>query len=260
MGTVITLCTDFGTRDGYVAAMKGVILSLAPDAQLVDITHEVTPQAVREAAFVLASAYGYFPPGTVHLVVVDPGVGSDRRLLAVRAGPYYFVAPDNGVLSLALRAQGACEAIALTRSAYWRAEVSRTFHGRDILAPVAAHLANGVPLAALGEPLREWVQLAWPAPERRGQAIVGHVLHIDRFGNLVTDIPAAMLGARADWRVAVGRVRADGLRPTYASVGRGEPLALIGSHGYLEVAVREGSAAELAGAKVGDAVQVEGAQ
>ncbi len=258
MRAVITLCTDFGTRDGYVAAMKGVILSLAPGAQLVDITHEVPPQAVREAAFVLASAYGYFPPGTVHLVVVDPGVGSDRRLLAVRAGYYYFVAPDNGVLSLVLRAQATFEAVALTRRAYWREEVSHTFHGRDILAPVAAHLANGVPLSALGEPLREPVQLAWPAPERRGQTIIGHVLHIDRFGNLVTDIPAAMLFARTDWRVVVGRVRAAGIRPTYASVGRGEPLALIGSHGYLEVAVREGSAEKMAGAKVGDVVHVEG--
>lgn len=260
MGTIITLCTDFGTRDGYVAAMKGVILSLAPGAQLIDITHEVTPQAVREAAFVLASAYGYFPPGTVHLVVVDPGVGSDRRLLAVRAGHYYFVAPDNGVLSLVLRAQAAFEAIALTRQIFWREEVSHTFHGRDVLAPVAAHLANGAPLSALGEPLRELVQLPWPAPERRGRTIIGHVLHIDRFGSLVTDIPAAMLSARADWRVAAGRVRAAGILPTYASVGRGEPLALIGSHGYLEVAVREGSAAELAGVKAGDVVYVEGAR
>jgi hypothetical protein len=256
MPNVITLCTDFGLHDGYVAAMKGVMLSIAPDVRLVDITHKITPQSVREGAFVLRSAYGFYPSETVHLVVVDPGVGSERRAVAVRAGKHLFVAPDNGVLAYVLRREDEAEVVSLTNRAYWREEISETFHGRDIFAPVAAHLARGVPLRDLGEPIEELVQLVLPVPEKRHDgSIIGYVIHVDGFGNVVTDIPACML-REGEWRVLTEEARIARLSSTYASVARGELLALIGSHDFLEVAVREGSAARVAHLSVGDTVEV----
>ncbi|MEA3407860.1 MAG: SAM-dependent chlorinase/fluorinase [Chloroflexota bacterium] len=256
MPGIITLCTDFGLRDGYVAAMKGVILSIAPRARLVDISHDIAPQCVREAAFVLRSTYAFFPPGTIHLVVVDPGVGSERRAVAVRAGKHFFVAPDNGVLEYVLRQEEGIEAVSLTNATYWRGEVSATFHGRDIFAPVAAHLARGVPLRDLGERVEDLVHAELPIPERRGDGtIIGHVLYIDGFGNVVTDLPASMLRGY-NWRVTAGEKQIIGLSPTYASAAKGELIALIGSHGFLEIAVREGSAAYIAHLSVGDIIQV----
>lgn len=253
MSKIITLCTDFGLRDGYVAAMKGIILSIAPEVRLVDISHDIAPQSVREGAFVLRSAYAFFPPGTIHLVVVDPGVGSERRAVAVRTGEHLFVVPDNGVLGYVLRREKEMEAISLTDPAYWRKEVSETFHGRDIFAPVAAHLARGVGLDDVGEPLEKLVQLDLPVPERQDDgSIVGHVIHVDGFGNVVTDIPASMLGGDDRWQVTAGEKRIIGLSSTYASAAKGDLIALIGSHGFLEVAVREGSAAHIAHLAVGD--------
>jgi len=258
VATIITLCTDFGTTDGYVAAMKGIILSIAPEARLVDITHNVPGHSVAEAAFVLHSACPWFPPGTIHLVVVDPGVGGGRRELAVRSSGHCFVAPDNGVLTYVLDRQEPVEAVALTQSAYWRAEVSHTFHGRDIFAPVAAHLANGVPLSALGDPVTDLVRLQIPAPSvREDGVIVGQVIRADHFGNLVTNIPASMLSERHHWCIAVGRVAIRGLVATYSSVGPGDALALVGSHGNLEIAVREANAAHALGVNVGAQVLVE---
>jgi S-adenosylmethionine hydrolase len=258
MGTIITLCTDFGTRDGYVGAMKGVLLSIAPQATLVDIAHDIPRQSVAEGAFTLATACGYFPEGTIHLVVVDPGVGSARRPVAVRTRRHFFVAPDNGVLTYALRDQEPLEIVHLTRREYWRSEISHTFHGRDIFSPVAAHLANGVPLEELGEPTQDMVQLPLPAPVQTDDgAIRGHVIHVDTFGNLITDIPAQMLAHRQASRVIVGQAHIREIATTYAAVEPGHLLALIGSHGYLEVAVREGSAAQVAAAGVGAPVIVE---
>lgn len=265
MGTIISLCTDFGTADGYVAAMKGVILSIAPEVTLVDISHQVARQSAAEGAFVLYSAFPWFPPGTVHLVVVDPGVGSGRRGLAVHCQEHFFVAPDNGLLSYVLGHREPFEAVALTQRAYWRARVSRTFHGRDVFAPVAAHLANGVPLSALGDPVTEVVRLELAAARAQEDgSIVGQVIHVDRFGNLVTNIPVQMLSAREHWRVTVGQVTiggpAGGLAvsaTTYSSVGVGDTLALVGGHGNLEIAVREGSAARLLGVAIGERVLVE---
>ncbi len=256
MSSIITLCTDFGLRDGYVAAMKGVILSIAPGTRLVDISHDIAPQSIREGAFILRSAYTFFPMGTIHLVVIDPGVGSERRAVAMRAGEHFFVAPDNGVLEYVLRREQEIEAVSLTDPTYWREKVSDTFHGRDIFAPVAAHLARGVPLDDVGEPLRELAQLELPVPERRGaETICGHVIHVDGFGNVVTDIPASMLQRDVRWRVVAGEERIGGLSSTYASAARGELMALIGSHGFLEIAVREGSAARIAHLAVGDTVR-----
>lgn len=253
---IITLCTDFGLRDGYVAAMKGVMLSIAPGVRLVDISHNVAPQSVREGAFVLYSAYRFFSPGTVHLVVVDPGVGSERRAVAVRVGEHLFVAPDNGILGYVLREENEVEAVSLTDPTYWRGEVSETFHGRDIFAPVAAHLAQGVALGDMGEPLEKLVQLDLPVARRQDDgSIIGHVIHIDGFGNVVTDIPADMLQDRDRWQVMAGKERIIGLSSTYASAAKGDLVALIGSHGFLEIAVREGSAARIAHLHVGDTVR-----
>ncbi len=258
MAKIITLCTDFGPSDGYVAAMKGVILSLAPEAVLVDISHEITRQSVREGAFVLDSTHRFFPPGTLHLVVIDPGVGGERRAVAVRTEHYMFVAPDNGVLTYALREAKVLEAVALTNRAYWRSSrISDTFHGRDLFAPASAHLINGVPLADLGPPISDLVHLDHPTPTQTEDGrIRGHVIHVDHFGNLVTDIPAALPPPRKT-QVVLGSARIKGLRSSYASVARGEYLALIGSDGTLEIAVREGNAAQALEADVGDEVWIE---
>ena len=265
MAAIVTLCTDFGTADSYVAAMKGVILTIAPQATLVDISHDVARHSVAEAAFVLRSAFDCFPPGTVHLVIVDPGVGSARRGIAVRCGNHRFVAPDNGVLSYVLGGPEPFEAVALTQSAYWRAEVSHTFHGRDVFAPVAAHLANGVPLSALGPPVTDPVRLDLATPSvREDGLIVGQVIHVDHFGNLVTNIPASALSRGQPRSISVGQVTIAGLAAgpavcatTYSSVCVGQLLALVGSHGYLEIAVREGSAAHAACVGIGAQVLVE---
>lgn len=257
MGPVITLCTDFGTGDGYVAAMKGVILSIAPRARLVDISHDVARQSVAAGAFVLRAACHHFPPGTVHLAVIDPEVGGPRRALAVRTARHRFVAPDNGLLSYVLRDDPPLEAVALTREAYWREEISRTFHGRDIFAPAAAHLANGVPLSDLGEPAGDlvWLDVSTPTLRKDG-SILGHVIHVDHYGNIITDIPARRLAPREDWRIVVGKATVAGLSATYIDAKPGQLLALIGSHGNLEVAIREGDAARLAGIQVGAEVWV----
>ncbi len=246
---VITLTTDFGLEDAYVAAMKGVILTICPQATLVDVSHEVRPQAVRQAAYLLSTVVPYFPPGTVHLVVVDPGVGTQRRAIAVQTGRATYVAPDNGVLEMALAGDEALSAVELAEGHYRLPEVSATFHGRDVFAPAAAHLACGRSLAEMGPavPLAEVYRLA---PARQPE-----VLHVDRFGNLITSyrVPAG----QARLAVTVGGVRLAGPARTYADVEPGELLAYVGSSGYLEIAVREGSAAQRLGAGPGTPVQVQ---
>ncbi|MBN1400698.1 MAG: SAM-dependent chlorinase/fluorinase [Anaerolineae bacterium] len=255
---IITLCTDFGLRDGYVAAMKGVILSIAPQATLVDISHGIAAHNLLQGAYVLASACPFFPEGTVHLVVIDPGVGSGRRAVAVRTAQHTFVAPDNGVLNLALKGKEILQAVCLTAQAYWRTtQASSTFHGRDIFAPVAAHLARGVALEALGDPLDQLQALTPPQVVLDPQGgLIGHVVHIDHFGNLITDIPAARLLGRRDWQVEAGAACIQGLEETYARVSPGQLLALVGSHECLEIAVREGNAAERLKLNVGAEVHV----
>jgi S-adenosylmethionine hydrolase len=276
--SIITLTTDFGTADGYVGTMKGVILGINPQARLIDISHHVVPQVIRQAAYILWTAVRYFPAGTVHLVVVDPGVGSARRPIAVQTPTAFFVGPDNGVFSLVLSNQqladsrwqiadhclsaisyqlSAITVVHLTNPRYWRPEVSHTFHGRDIFAPVAAHLSRGVALAELGEPIDDPVILPVLRPERRGDgSLTGHVLHTDRFGNVITDIPAQLLLEPDRWVVEVAGRRIVGLRPTYAAVEPGGLVALVGSDGLLEIAVREGNAAQVLGVKVGDPVVI----
>jgi len=264
---LITLTTDFGLEDAYVGVMKGVILGINPAASIVDLCHAVPPQDVRAAAFLLHTAWRYFPPGTIHVVVVDPGVGSQRRAIAVDVGAATFVAPDNGVLSYVLAKVKEARAVHLTNQRYWLPKVSATFHGRDIFAPVAAHLSLGVPLAELGEPLSlgELVTFPLPRPERqacterseRGNGNwVGHVVHVDHFGNLVTDLEAEAIGDTQAVVIEVGGRRIVGVRRTYADGTPGEPMALIGSSGRLEIAVPGGQAARRLKAQIGDQVRL----
>ena len=271
MPRLVTLTTDFGLQDGYVAAMKGVLLSRAPGVQLVDVTHAVAPQDVGEAAYVLLQAAPYFPDGTVHLAVVDPGVGTDRRAVAARfAGPsgaHYFVGPDNGLLSLLLAgspyAPDALQAVHVLDAAdRWRtAAPSRTFHGRDIFAAAAAHLAAGGDLAALGTALdpAELHPMRWAQPTADEQGVRGWVVHVDRFGNCTTNIARETLDEHRDGRTVrcyVGAAAMDGVRQTYADVDTGEPLLLFGSDGFLEIGVNMGNAAELLSIRKGSAVDV----
>lgn len=255
---VVTLTSDFGQADWYVGAMKGVILSIAPDVILVDISHDIRPHDIRQAAFILYAAVPCFPPGSIHLVVVDPGVGSARRPVAVRTDQAHFVAPDNGVLShvLAVAQDPPAMAVVLNNPHFHRQPVSRTFHGRDIFAPAAAHLARGLPLENLGDPIADLVTFPVPAPlPRPGGGWQGHVLHIDRFGNLILDVREEDLGAADRVVIEVAGRRITGLSRTYAEAAPGELLAYVGStRGHLEVALREGNAAESLGLAVGDGV------
>ncbi len=268
---IITLTTDFGVSDAYVGALKGVILSLNPAATIVDITHEVQPQQVVQGAFILGSASPYFPEGTIHLAVVDPSVGTERRGLVLATPRAVFVGPDNGLLSAALPddARQAApvpgqaspvslpegyRAVAITRREYMRESVSSTFHGRDVFAPVAAHLSLGVAPEEFGEAVT--FVLAFPpfrARRRPDGSLQGRVLHIDRFGNLVTDVCGEDLPT-GDVQVEIGGRVLRGLRHTYA--GAEGLTALIGSSGHLEIALPNGSAAASLGAHVGDPVVV----
>ena len=251
----ITLLTDFGTADGYVAAMKGVIADICPDAVMDDASHDLRQGDVEAAAWALAAYWRLYPAGTVHLIVVDPGVGSDRRALAVQADGRFLVAPDNGLLTPVLDAAERVEAMhALESVEHRRAQVSQTFHGRDVFAPAAAHLAAGLPIERLGAAVQEPVRLEFSSPVVSEGVVLGRVVHVDRFGNLVTDIPADRLPPGATVHVAGRSVGA--VRGTYADVERGLPLALIGSSGQLEIAVRDGNAAGVLGVGKGTGVKV----
>jgi S-adenosyl-L-methionine hydrolase (adenosine-forming) len=256
---IVTLLSDFGLADTYVGQVKGAVLRVAPGVALVDLTHAVPPQDVRAGAFLLWTAVEAFPAGTLHLAVVDPGVGSARRAIAARAARGdHLVGPDNGLLVPALeRLGGVVAAVELTEPAYWGGRASATFHGRDIFGPVVGHLAAGVPLARLGPPVAELSRpFALPAWRRDGARLVGEVLHVDGYGNLVTSIPAGVLPPR--FRVRTGRhAIADAPHPHYQAVPAGCLLALVGSAGLLEVAAREASAAAITGAGRGHPVAVD---
>lgn len=256
---IVTLTTDFGQSDSYVGTMKGVILGLCPEATLVDICHEIRPQAVRQAAYVLSTATPYFPPGTVHLVVVDPGVGSERRPLVVQSEQALYVAPDNGVLSLGLRQDPAHLAIHLTEPAYRLSRISATFHGRDIFAPAAAHLACGSDPSQMGTPIPlsdlHTLPTLEPEPQADGTWL-GEILHIDRFGNLITNFQVPE--SQVPFAVVVAEQRIERLSRTFADVAPGALVAYVGSSDYLEIAIREGNAAHWLGLVVGDPVQVVG--
>lgn len=247
---VIALLTDFGTRDHYAGTMKGVALGICPDATLVDITHEIPPHDVLSGALELAAAYKHFPAGTVFLVVVDPGVGSQRRGIAAESGGYRFVGPDNGVLSLALKDSPPKRVVELTERRYARPSVSRTFEGRDRFAPAAAWLAKGLELTGLGRTLTSWHSLMVPEPAVNGDRISGEVMRVDRFGNLVTNIDHRSFDRLAGGgaiEIAAGTHVVGKVVATYAEAEPGSVCALFGSTDHLEIAVNGGSAAERLG-------------
>lgn len=259
----ITLTTDFGHSDGYVAAMKGVLLGICPEAAIVDVSHEIPPQSIAQGAFILSTIVPYFRPGAIHIAVVDPGVGSTRRAVAVRSARATYVAPDNGLLSLALSADPPREAVHLRPERGWAGPgpISPTFHGRDLFAPAAAHLACGAGLDELGEALAvdSLAKLAGLEPDARRQADgawLGQVLHVDRFGNLITSLRPEREPGRRTYAVQVASASLTGLQPAFSAVQPGELLAYVGSSGYLEIAVRDGSAAARLGAGVGAPVRM----
>ena len=266
---IITLTTDFGTSDSYVAAVKGVILGINPHVTIVDISHSIEPRNIRQAAFVFSTAYPYFPSDTVHLIVVDPGVGGSRRAIILETDTAIFVAPDNGVLSYVTQAStkkrisksglmklpSEMEAFEITNPRYWHQPVSSTFHGRDIFAPVAAHVSLGAPLNNLGQLITS-IRVFPPDRPRldpKGD-LIGHVLHIDYFGNVITDITSQDLPS-GKFIIQVAGHKITSLSPSYEQAQG--LLAIIGGSGHLEIAVRNGNAARLLGSKVGDELCLE---
>ncbi len=256
---VITLTTDFGPGSGYVAQMKGVIFSINPAVTVVDISHDVAPQDIRQAALLLDDAGRWFPPGSIHVAVIDPGVGTERAIVLAQVDSQWYIAPDNGLLSLVVRRSPARHVVAVTNAEFWLPQVSATFHGRDVMAPVAAHLSRGVPPGSFGPAHDELISLDWPAARRAAGHLQGEVITLDTFGNAVTNITAEMLGAIPDRAAARVQVQGDeitGLSRTYGDAAGGAPLALVGSSGRLEIAIAGGSAAAKWNLRIGDAVHV----
>ncbi len=262
---VITLLTDFGLSDPYIGIMKGVILSFAPQASIVDISHYIDPQDVQAAAYLMDSAYPYFPEKTVHVVVVDPGVGGGRKIIAAEAGGHYFLAPDNGILTKVFGRGEVKTLVCVENPEYFIQPVSRTFHGRDIFAPVAAHMATGRPLTEFGPTvsLADLIYLDLPLPYiKKSGELVGEVITGDRFGNLITNIDQqvlSQLGSSADRSnlfIHIGTYLINGLSASYQDVPPGGLLAIIGSRGYLEISVNTGDARSYCGIEKGAPVRV----
>lgn len=251
MSGIITLTTDFGTRDGFVAQMKGVISQIDPTAALVDVTHDIEPFSVLEGALVLKGLAGYFPRGVIHLAVVDPGVGSGRRGIVLKAEGRLYVGPDNGLFSLILSAVLSWEAREIQNLAYMLPNPHPTFHGRDVFAPVSAHLSVGQSFEDVGPVVYDPVTFRLPEPEINNQYIQGEVIYIDRFGNLTTNIESGMLN-RAIRSVQVGNTIIRGLNRFFGEAPEGHPLALINSFGFLEIAVNRGNAAGDLGIRKGE--------
>jgi hypothetical protein len=261
MSTIVTLTSDFGTKDAFAGSMKGVILKINPEAQLVDLTHEIGPQDVWEAAFALKTAYTYFPKGTVHLAVVDPGVGSNRRAIIVVTEGYYFVGPDNGIFSLIYKDADRLRVHHITASHYFLPNPGPTFHGRDVFAPVASWLSKGIPSGNFGEEIEDYVKLNVPVPKTGPQGLEGHIIHIDRFGNLITnitykDFQALMPEGPMPVAVTVGGKEIRGLKKFYAEAAPGEPSAIFNSSGYLEIFLFKQNARTGLSLKRGEAVKL----
>jgi S-adenosylmethionine hydrolase len=253
---VITLTTDFGTSDWFVGTMKGVMLKIHPRARIVDLTHEIAPGNIRAGAFALAASAPYFPNGTVHVAVVDPGVGGARRAIAIRTRRYVFIGPDNGVLSLAAANEEVRSVRVLQNEGLFLKHISRTFHGRDIFAPVAAHLSQGTGFRKLGARAGSYVQVDWPQPFVDADGVRGEVVYLDRFGNAITNIPADAVPAGDRVEVWMKRTQVGTLESSYESVPAGAPVAVVGSTGFVEVAVNTGSAARVLALKPGDPIRV----
>jgi S-adenosyl-L-methionine hydrolase (adenosine-forming) len=276
MNSIITLTTDFGLCDGYVASLKGVILGINPEVNMVDICHTIEPQNINQAAFILSTAAKYFPPKTVHLVVIDPGVGTSRPAIILKTPHGCFVTPDNGSLSYVMEqylsepvqikrpvsiVKGIkpgidLEAVKITNPRFWRTDVSSTFHGRDIFAPVAAALSLGIQPVEFGEPVTSVEMFPLPKPDKnRDGSLTGHIIYIDKFGNLITNIRSEDIAVnKKPVNVRIGAERIVGLSKTYAD--RSGLLAYMGSNGHLEIALRGGSAASILDAKIGDEIKL----
>jgi len=257
---IVTLTSDFGSGSSYVAQMKGVLLSRNTDLSLIDISHSIAPQNIRDGALLLADACPRFPADTIHLVVVDPGVGTERRIVYARIGRQRFIAPDNGVLTLLAQCNSPTQLVNVTKRLYFLPEVSCTFHGRDIMAPVAAHLSLGLNPQLLGQPLESLVMLPFPQPFTDDRQITGQVLHIDAFGNLITNITSVELSAipekTGSIMVTCKSATTSGMVASYGQRPPGAVVALLGSSGRLEVAVVNGSAELALSASVDDPVRV----
>jgi S-adenosyl-L-methionine hydrolase (adenosine-forming) len=259
---IITLTTDFGTNDHFVGVMKGVILDIVPEAEIVDICHSVQAYDVLDGALTISQAYSYFPNRTVHVVVVDPGVGTARRPILASSDKYHFVAPDNGVLSLVYARENRMHVRHITAQHYFLQPVSNTFHGRDIFSPVAAYLAKEVDSLKFGEELEEYVRFSAPKPKAvDANRIRAVVLKVDRFGNLITnitpqDVPTLFGEGAKSFKIAVGNREITELRSAYAEGAPGEVIAILGSMGFLEIAANRGAAAQLTGASKGSEVSI----
>lgn len=256
---VISLITDFGLKDNFVGVMKAVILKINPDARIVDICHEIEPQDILQAAFLLRSSFRFFTSGTVHLVVVDPTVGSKRKKILVKTKNYFFIAPDNGVLSLALKEERPLKIIEIASQNYFLKPLSDTFHGRDIFAPVAAYLSKIKDIYKFGEPINSFKELSLPAIKMTSKSLVGEIIYIDRFGNLVSNIDKETLNnfiENKKFKICIKDKIIDRLSCSYAEVSALEPLALIDSFNYLEIAINGGSAGNYFKAKKGTKINV----
>jgi S-adenosylmethionine hydrolase len=257
---IVTLTTDFGVQDGYVAAMKGIMLGINPQLTLVDIAHDIAAHDIMEGAFILRNVAQSFPAGTVHLAVVDPGVGSERKPIAMKYRNQLFVGPDNGLFSLVLAGQSAERVVELDQPRFWRQEsVSATFHGRDIFAPVAARLASGLSLSSAGSPTESMRSLHWALPISDDQGIQGWVVHIDRFGNCITNIERQHFDRQRrdrDFKCYAGSSIIAANSVTYSDVDPGEATVLFNSQDHLEIAIHQGSAANLLGIRKGAPVNI----
>lgn len=253
---IITLTTDFGTRDGYVGAVKGVIKRINPDAEVVDISHEVESFDVLGGAFVLNNFYRYFPRGTVHLTVVDPGVGSERQPLLIRSQDFFFVGPDNGIFSFVFQNETLTDVVVLSNKKYFLTEPSVTFHARDIFAPVAAYVSRGVAAKEFGPTAKECLKLVIPEPKLSKGRLRGEIIHMDGFGNLITNVAEESLRGKRITAITVGRKGIKRLAGSYSEIKQGQLGALIGSSNLLEIAVNQGSAREALKSKIGSAVTI----
>jgi S-adenosyl-L-methionine hydrolase (adenosine-forming) len=259
--TIITLLTDFGIQDGYPGVMKGVIWKIAPQVQIADISHTIRPQNIMQGALALSRTASYYPAGTIHVAVVDPGVGTSRRPIAMHLGEQYFIGPDNGLFTLVLRRAEArgelVQVVHLNQNKYWLPDISRVFHGRDIFSPTAAHLALGAPLEEMGTIMNDPIRLNFPQPEAiSGGGLRGHVIEIDTFGNLSTDIETSHLAPMGSVRVQVGGQVIDGLVNTFGDRPKGTLIALIGTDHDLMISIVNGDAAHTYNITVGDPIEV----
>jgi S-adenosylmethionine hydrolase len=257
---IITLTTDFGESDPYVAMMKGVILSINPDATIIDITHQIPARSIREGGLSIKASYTYFPSGTIHVGVIDPGVGGKRKPIVVLTHNHYFVGPDNGLFSTVIKSHAPADIIHLTEKGYWMNHISPTFHGRDIFAPVAAHLSLGVNPFHMGEPIDHATLLAHDTPQTVNDNLIGEIVRVDHFGNCITNITREHLSpwlASGNFMITVGKLTLRKISTTYEDVPKGRPVALIGSSNLLEIAVHRGRAVDRAGGDKAIGTKVE---